>query len=55
MVHNERWERGELGDGNTHSWWSLKDSLEISHSLVGAVDTERAFYFGRYEGGGNPK
>jgi len=41
---------GELGDGNTHSWWSLKDRLEISHALVGAIDAECAFYFGRYEG-----
>ena len=32
----------------THSGWSLKDSLELPHTLVGAVYAERALDFGRY-------
>lgn len=42
----------ESGEGNTHSWWSLENRLEVAHTLVGTVDAERAFYFGSYLGQG---
>ena len=44
--------RGRRGEGNTHSWRSLEDRLELAHTLVGTVDTERTFYFGGYVGAG---
>ena len=39
---------GRRGEGNTHSWRSLEDRLEVAHTLVGTVDAERTFYFGSY-------
>jgi hypothetical protein len=40
---DNNWEGGE---GNTHSWRSLEDGLEVAHALVGTVDAECTFYFG---------
>lgn len=39
---------GIKGEGNTHSGRSLEDRLELAHALVGTVNAERTFYFGRY-------
>jgi len=38
-------------EANTHSWWSLEDCLELSHTFVGTVDAECTFYFGCCVGG----
>ena len=32
---------------DTHSGWSLEDSLELSHAFVGAIHAERALDFRR--------
>jgi hypothetical protein len=38
---------GSLGK-DTHPGWSLEDSLELAHTLIGAVHAKRALDFGRW-------